>query len=72
MNKGKPVVQWTLPKWAAELILETLNQDARSAAFDPKLRKQLAAALGAISESRLRKERQVRSGSQTRPQAESE
>ncbi len=50
MNKNQATVQWTLPKWAAALIIETLKLDCESCRFDPELRKQLAAALDAISE----------------------
>ncbi len=53
MSRGKPAVQWTLPKWAADLILETVNQDAKSTAFDQRLRKRLLAALHAIWERGL-------------------
>ena len=43
------VVRWTLPGWAAELILETLRIDSASPAFDPELRKRITIALHAIN-----------------------
>jgi hypothetical protein len=52
MNGSPTLVQWTLPSWAAELILETLKLDSESTAFDPRLRKQLAAALAAVVEGK--------------------
>jgi hypothetical protein len=48
MNGSLTPVHWTLPGWAAELILETLKLDSESPAFDPRLRKQLAAALAVV------------------------
>jgi hypothetical protein len=43
------VVRWTLPEWAAELILKTLRIDSASPAFGPELRKQISAALQTIN-----------------------
>jgi hypothetical protein len=40
-------VTWTLPKWAADLITETL--DAESPAFDKELREDIASALNNIT-----------------------
>jgi hypothetical protein len=51
MSDQKPTVRWILPRWAAELILETIELDSQSAAFDSELREQLSAALGEIKES---------------------
>jgi len=46
-------VRWTLPSWAAELIMDTLTVSARSAETDPRLRKQITAALESISQTGL-------------------
>jgi hypothetical protein len=46
-------VRWTLPEWAAELILETLRTDVASPAFDPDLRHQLSAAIQSINQTGL-------------------
>jgi hypothetical protein len=46
-------VQWTLPSWAAELLFETIQLDSQSMAFDPALRKRLAAALDTVNETNL-------------------
>ncbi len=51
MNADQSPVQWTLPRWAADLIRETIEMDSKSAAFDLGLRQQLAEALGAIEEA---------------------
>ena len=51
MNADQTPVQWTLPRWAADLIRETIEMDSKSAAFDLGLRQQLAEALGAIEEA---------------------
>ncbi len=51
MNPDQRLVQWTLPRWAADLIRETIEMDSKSAAFDLGLRQQLAEALGAIEEA---------------------
>ena len=51
MSKDPSTVQWTLPQWAADLIRETIEMDARSAAFDPELRRELSAALQGINEA---------------------
>ncbi len=51
MNPDQSPVQWTLPRWAADLIRETIEMDSKSAAFDLGLRQQLAEALGAIEEA---------------------
>jgi hypothetical protein len=53
MNKDHQPVQWTLPKWAAELIFETVKLDSESSWFEPQLRKQLAAALDTVTETDL-------------------
>lgn len=47
------LVHWTLPKWVADLFLETLTRDSRSVAFDPALREQLAKALRIVTETAL-------------------
>ena len=41
-----------MPKWAADLIRETLGLDSQSPAFDPQLRQALLRALGQIREHR--------------------
>ncbi len=51
MNPDQSPVQWTLPRWAADLIRETIEMDSKSAAFDHELREQLAEALGTIEEA---------------------
>ncbi len=51
--KGKGTVQWTLPRWAAELIFETIQLDSESAAFDSVVRQRLSAALSEVIESPL-------------------
>jgi len=51
MTKDHTLIQWTLPRWAAELILETIKLDSKSSAFDPALRKELAGALETITET---------------------
>jgi hypothetical protein len=48
MSKDQSPVQWALPRWAADLIRETIAMDAKSAAFDPELRRELSVALDAI------------------------
>jgi len=53
MNPDQRLVQWTLPRWAADLIRETIAMDSKSAAFDLELREPLAEALGAIEEADL-------------------
>ena len=51
MNKDQSRVQWTLPRWAADLIRETIELDSRSGAFDYALRQELSEALGEIDVS---------------------
>jgi hypothetical protein len=53
MKKEQSPVQWTLPRWAAELIRETIEMDAKSGAFDPELRQELTEALEGIKEGTL-------------------
>lgn len=48
MNQPKRMVAWVMPAKVAELFHETLSLDAHSHAFDPKLRKQLHAALETV------------------------
>jgi hypothetical protein len=48
MSRDQSPVHWALPRWAADLIRETIAMDAKSAAFDPHLRRELSAALDAI------------------------
>ena len=43
-------VTWSLPKWAADLIFETLGMDAQSRAFDPALRTEIQQAIENIEE----------------------
>jgi hypothetical protein len=50
MRKDHTLVQWTLPKWAADLIFETAKLDSESIRLEPQMRKQLAAALDAVTE----------------------
>jgi hypothetical protein len=50
VSKKHADVHWTLPLWAAQLILETIKIDSESTSFDPRLRKQLAAVLSVIAE----------------------
>jgi hypothetical protein len=38
------LVDRTAPRWAWDVIDETLNMDSKSKAFDPDLRKQIQAA----------------------------
>ncbi len=47
------VARWTMPEWAAELILDTLRIDSASPAFDPELRKRITAALQSINRTGL-------------------
>ncbi len=47
------IARWTMPEWAAELILETLRIDSTSPAFDPELRKRITAALQSINRTGL-------------------
>ena len=51
MSRDPSPVQWTLPRWAADLIRETIAMDSRSGAFDPELRQELSEALGGIKEA---------------------
>ena len=44
-------VQWMLPRWAADLIRETIELDSKSGAFDRALRHELSEALGEIDAS---------------------
>jgi len=53
MSDDQALVHWVLPRWAADLIFETIEQDSQSAAFDLELRRQLRAALGEIKECEL-------------------
>jgi hypothetical protein len=53
MSKDPSPVQWTLPRWAANLIRETMEMDSRSGAFDPNLRQELSRALGGIKEASI-------------------
>ncbi len=53
MNPDQRLVHWTLPRWAADLIRETIEMDSKSAAFDLELREPLAEALVAIEEADL-------------------
>ncbi len=53
MNSDERPVQWTLPRWAADLIRETIEMDSKSAAFDAELRLHLVETLGAIEEADL-------------------
>jgi hypothetical protein len=48
VKKDQSPVQWSLPRWAADLIRETIELDSRSGAFDAKLRRELSAALAGI------------------------
>ncbi len=50
MNADQRPIQWTMPKWAADLIRETIEMDSKSRAFDPELRQKLAKALAAVEE----------------------
>ena len=49
MSSEQQSVRWTMPGWAAELILQTLKLDSESAAFDPALRIRIAVALKSIN-----------------------
>ena len=51
MSKDSSPVQWTLPRWAADLIREIIGMDSRSGAFEPELRQELSEALGGIKEA---------------------
>jgi hypothetical protein len=51
MSKDKSPVQWTLPRWAADLIRETIELDSKSGAFDHALRLELSEALGEINQT---------------------
>jgi hypothetical protein len=51
MKKDQSPVHWTLPRWVADLIRETIEMDSRSGAFDPKLCQELSRALGGIKEA---------------------
>ena len=51
MNKDHSPIHWTLPRWAADLIRETIELDSRSGAFDRALRQELTEALDEIGES---------------------
>ncbi len=50
MSKDHTLVQWTLPKWAAELIFDAVKLDSESVRVEPELRRQLAAALDTVTE----------------------
>lgn len=50
MTKEENMVTWRLPDWAAIEIIETLEMDGRSSAFDPDLRDEINKARGAIEE----------------------
>ena len=51
MSKDQSPVLWELPRWAADLIRETIGLDAKSSAFDPQLRRELSQGLDAIKEA---------------------
>ena len=53
MNKDQSPVQWTLPRWAADLIRETIELDSKSGAFDRALRQELSEALDQIEQTDL-------------------
>ena len=53
MNKEQSPVHWTLPKWAADLIRETIELDSRSGAFDYALGQELSEALHQIEQTDL-------------------
>jgi len=55
MKKDHTLVQWTMPKWAAELIFESVKLDSESIHVDRPLRKELARALDTITETELPK-----------------
>ena len=66
MNKDQSRVQWTLPRWAADLIRETIELDSRSGAFDRALRQELSEALGEIDQIDVSTSTPVKSLSQKR------
>lgn len=45
------IVDRAAPRWAWDIIDETLAMDSQSKAFDPELRDQIAAALRAMVEA---------------------
>ena len=51
MSKDQSPVQWTLPRWSADLIRETIRMDAMSGAFDPELRQELSGALDELKKA---------------------
>jgi len=51
MKKDYTPVQWTMPRWAAELIFESVKMDSESIHVDRPLRKDLARALDTITET---------------------
>ena len=55
MKKDYTPVRWTLPRWAAELIFDSVKLDSESIRVDRPLRKDLARALDTITETELPK-----------------
>jgi len=55
MKKDHTTVQWTMPRWAAELIFESVKMDSESIHVDRPLRKELAKALNTITETEVPK-----------------
>ena len=51
--KDWTIVQWKLPRWAAETIVDTLEMDAQSIAFSLELRSKIQRALDVITETDL-------------------
>lgn len=48
MSKRKQSVQWTMPEWASDLLMETLQMDSQSSAFDRDLRNEICQALETV------------------------
>jgi hypothetical protein len=42
-------VQWTMPQWASDLLMETLQMDSESSSFDADLRREISEALETVS-----------------------
>jgi hypothetical protein len=42
-------VQWNMPKWASDILMETLEMDSESSSFDPDLRREISEALSTVS-----------------------
>ena len=55
MKKDHTPVRWTMPRWAAELIFESVKMDSESIHVDRPLRQELGRAIDTITETELPK-----------------